>query len=739
MLHSTFLPPLISLFLLASVQVSAGQSQSPANKEIDSLTQLLSQEKEEPVRLKLLLERAKAYPVERFTESVAEIKEVLAVYEQKRNDKGLANGYLALGDVHHKNRKFREALSYDSVALLKAIEAGIVKERALAYGNIGRDFYAISDMKLAHENSRKALELELSLAEKEIKKINILYNQLGITGRILGEFNEALDYFDEGIALAELTKDSTLLVLLYMNKANTLVEIYRYDEAIGLHMNSINIREELKDSAGLAQSFNNLAVLFRRNQEFDKAIDYLRKAQEINLKFGNKRALGLIASNLATNYINKNELDSVAELLDESVAYFEAVSDIRGIGLAQHNYGQFLSDQGNHRDAEERMLKALDIRKRIGSNTEIGDTYANLGKLKIAQGDLGAAKTYLQAAESLLDTAQTTETHLNVYAYQRDLHERIGDFKLAFAYQKKELDVERARYTEDARINAIKADSRYELEKRDLQLALEREKVRENRLVSFFVLAVIVLAFVAVSFVLLLRWKQSKERHKAQLQFLAQQQRIETAKGLRRAEEEERKRIAGKLHDDVGALLSVAKLNIDQLEKDLFVADSGATTKLATAQKLLGDVSDTVRSISHTLMPIAMEKYGLKAALFDLINAVNSSGKLKIEDIIEGLDDTAYWSEDFQLGLYRIVQEILNNIIKHAQASHVLVQIVELEQTVSIYMEDNGNGFDTSTKETGLGIKLLKSNIEYLNGFIEINGHQNQGTFVVIELPIDTI
>lgn len=729
----------ISLFVLVSVQISFGQSPSNVDREIDSITRLLSNEKDEQVRVALTLERAKAYPPDRFAESVAEVNEVLAAYQQRQDVKGEVNSYLAFGNIHHKSRKFQEALSYDSIALTKAIDGGLVKEQALAYANIGRDFYAMYDIRPAHENNRKALELELSLTKKDTKKLTTLYNQLGITGRILGEFNDALDYLDDGIVLAESEKDNTLLVLLYMNKANTLVEIYRYEEAIGFHMNSISIREQMKDSVGLAQSFNNLAILFRRNREFDKAIDYLRKAQEINLKLDNKRSLGLIASNLATNYINKKELDSVAGLFEESVAYFEAVSDIRGISLAQHNYGNFLLDQGHHREAEERMLKALDIRKRVGSAVEIGETYANLGMLNIAKGNLNTAQTYLQEAEGLLDTTQKTDNHLDVYTYQRDLYEMRGDFRRAFAYQKKILEVERAKYTEDARVNALKADSKYEMEKRDLQLALEREKARESRLVFFFVFALVVLALVTLSCLFLLRWRQSKEHHRSQLQLLVQQQRIETSRALRRAEEEERKRIAGKLHDEVGALLSVAKLNVDQLGKDLFVADSEATTRLATAQKLLVDVSDTVRGISHTLMPIAMEKYGLKAALFDLINAVNSSGKLKIEEVIEGLEDTGSWSEDFQLGLYRIVQEILNNIIKHAQASHVLVQIVELEHAVSIYMEDNGKGFDAAAKETGLGIRLLKSNIEYLNGTIEINGRQNQGTFVVIALPLETV
>src|SRR5690606_27797828 len=141
--------------------------------------------------------------------------------------------------------------------------------------------------------------------------------------------------------------------------------------------------------------------------------------------------------------------------------------------------------------------------------------------------------------------------------------------------------------------------------------------------------------------------------------------------------------------------LSIARLNINQLESDLHLEDGHVSAKLTAAQKLLGDMSDTVRAISHSLMPTALEKYGLKPAILDLVSAVNASGKIRVEEIIEGLENADQWSDEFRVGLYRIVQEILNNIIKHAQATHVLVQIVELQNSVTIYMEDNGKGLDS--------------------------------------------
>jgi len=83
-----------------------------------------------------------------------------------------------------------------------------------------------------------------------------------------------------------------------------------------------------------------------------------------------------------------------------------------------------------------------------------------------------------------------------------------------------------------------------------------------------------------------------------------------------------------------------------------------------------------------------------------------------------------------------MIQEVFNNIIKHSRATHVLMQIVEFEDTVTVYIEDNGKGLDHNSNPGGIGIKMLKQNIEYLNGKVEINGKPNKGTFVLAELPI---
>ncbi len=289
-------------------------------------------------------------------------------------------------------------------------------------------------------------------------------------------------------------------------------------------------------------------------------------------------------------------------------------------------------------------------------------------------------------------------------------------------------------------------EARYRLQEKDHALqvsqhqatlhALELDKQRQRNLILSLASVVAIMALGGTIGALAYRRRQQSDQHRAEKATLAQQHRIETAKALKDAQEQERKGIAHKLHDEVGAMLSIAKLNVSQLDESVFVAGSDAEKKLKTTEKLLDEVSDTVRQLSHTLMPVVLEKYGLKRGIEDLLQSVATAKKIKVEQVIEGLDDTSGWDPDFCLSIYRIVQEIVNNILKHAQATHALLQIVELPDAVTLYVEDNGKGLAVPSQSNGVGLKLLQSNIAYLDGTIEIDGKENKGTFILIELPI---
>jgi signal transduction histidine kinase len=151
--------------------------------------------------------------------------------------------------------------------------------------------------------------------------------------------------------------------------------------------------------------------------------------------------------------------------------------------------------------------------------------------------------------------------------------------------------------------------------------------------------------------------------------------------------------------------------------------------------ELVDHASTEVRRISHNMAPQALRMGSLKDAISDLATHARVMG-LTVEYEWHGSEDRL--PENIEIMLYRITQELVHNVIKHAQATHLLVQINRFEHEISIVAEDNGIGFDASVSkpEHGLGLKSLHSRVEYLDGILDIDSQSGEGTTISIQVPV---
>ena len=200
-------------------------------------------------------------------------------------------------------------------------------------------------------------------------------------------------------------------------------------------------------------------------------------------------------------------------------------------------------------------------------------------------------------------------------------------------------------------------------------------------------------------------------------------------------QEMERKKIADQLHDDIGSLLSVVSLQLSSVLENNRKSDS--MIKLKKAGEVLETVSETVRSISHTLNPLAIEKYGFKNAITDLFTNINLADRIDVEYIIIGFEGKINAEKNLINDLYRIIKELVNNVIKHSEASHCLIQVIEHEDCISIMVEDNGLGIrDDNKLKNGIGIENIRAKINYFGGQMELLGKPDGGLLINIEIPL---
>ena len=213
---------------------------------------------------------------------------------------------------------------------------------------------------------------------------------------------------------------------------------------------------------------------------------------------------------------------------------------------------------------------------------------------------------------------------------------------------------------------------------------------------------------------------------------IADQQKLRF-KAVLETEDKERKRIAQDLHDGLGQLLSTARLNVASLE-DAVENDDDESRIWKNSLNLIDEACTEVRNISHAMMPNVLIQKGIKNALQELVDKINASGQLNVDLNFKQFDDDL--SEIHKVAVYRIVQEVLNNTIKHAEATKATVKLETVNSNLFLHISDNGMGFDLNQIEnsSGIGWKNIQSRIETMNGTMNIQSRN--GSTIEIKLNV---
>jgi signal transduction histidine kinase len=336
----------------------------------------------------------------------------------------------------------------------------------------------------------------------------------------------------------------------------------------------------------------------------------------------------------------------------------------------------------------------------------------------------------------------------SIYREFNRTYELLGDVPKAYSWLKKYNQLtdslNETRLRKD--INELEVKFRNaENQKKIVELHAANSKanltVKNNRLMSWL--------FAIISFALLLilifGWivyrnakKMSVQKeitHHQELKDLKQQEEIKLTKAMLQGQEEERKRIARDLHDGLGGMLAGIKLNLSEF------AISQAEDRDESLDPIINQLDTSVtelRRIAHNMMPETLLKFGLETSLRDLCNAMTTS-TIAIHFQAYGMMNDLVMQE--QISVYRIIQELLGNAVKHANATQILLQCSYAEGSFLITIEDDGIGFDVKELEnkTGMGLLNIRNRVNYLNGIFEINTNNGQqGTTINIELNVTT-
>lgn len=264
-------------------------------------------------------------------------------------------------------------------------------------------------------------------------------------------------------------------------------------------------------------------------------------------------------------------------------------------------------------------------------------------------------------------------------------------------------------------------------------VSLEKEKQTRNTLIYSLVAGLFVLILISVLVYrnMTIR-KRIAENEVLQLQ---QEKQLLATHSILKGQEEERIRVARDLHDGLGGLLSGIKLTLNSVKGNVILPEASAMTFTRALNQLDGAISE-MRRVAHSMMPETLVQFGLVDALTDYCTGISESGQLHVGMHAYGLDKRL--DSSVEIVLYRIVQELLNNVLKYAEATEAQVQLTLIENNISLTVEDNGKGFDVSQldKNRGTGLRNVQARIDYLNGKLDIRSTPNEGTSILVEVTV---
>ena len=194
-------------------------------------------------------------------------------------------------------------------------------------------------------------------------------------------------------------------------------------------------------------------------------------------------------------------------------------------------------------------------------------------------------------------------------------------------------------------------------------------------------------------------------------------------------------RISRELHDGLGQLFTAIKLNLQELRTTLGpAADVAITDRIQNLEENLGVAFSEVKNISKNLMPDVLRQFGLKPAIQDLLDSLNSTVMVKIS--VEFVEVEQRFAHDIEKTLFRMCQELVNNSIRHGKATNIFVQLINHGESLVLMVEDDGCGFDTENAPAGFGLRNIKSRAEVYEGIVDIDSGPNRGTVTTVEIPL---
>ncbi len=485
--------------------------------------------------------------------------------------------------------------------------------------------------------------------------------------------------------------------------------------------------------ASTSAPYTNLAKIYLRQHNLPLVKEYILKADEAS-SLGTKLSRYITLMSLTRISFSIGDYEEYAKYLIEGQKLAEGFGMSPNDQISEHSLAkQIFQIEGD--SLLFRLEESLPILKKQSSNFPLLIAYTAIGNLYRKNGDYeNAVKNFL----TRLELEDDIEGKYLSYSYLYEVSKEAQNSAEALEYLESYHALKDSLFRSEVNQNISKLQVELETVEKDFKI--REQKRQRNYLVSAFVVLGIFGSYVLFN----LKKKnslnrrifeQKKQLDSQKIDKLKKEMQLTRTQAVLEGQELERKRIASDLHDGLGGLLTTVKAHYGNIKND--ISEIGQLKNSGRVEAMIDEACVEVRRISHDLMPNVLRLDGLQSAIEEIALNLKVVHKLEVHLDVNNLNPKL--DNKRETFIFRIIQELANNIVKYANAQHVILQVNRFKTEIVILVEDDGIGFDLSKIERnrGLGIDSTRSRVDYLNGEIDINTAPGNGTSITINIPLD--
>lgn len=504
----------------------------------------------------------------------------------------------------------------------------------------------------------------------------------------------------------------------------------KQDEYTEILLNKvIPLAKKIEDMSSVASAYNAIGTVYSNKEDYQAALSYfsqgIQAAEPVqpSVKRSMILADAYISSAGCLIYLDKSP-DEVYHYLELGKQHLGQVGDPAYHADYYLSLGKYYGMKNSHSAAVEQFNQGLTYAAKsptttisvIKLNYEKANSLLQLGKYRESRTVLNTLLAQSSDDFSRVNRAGTLKLQAEVEA-------RLGDFVSAYHSLKSWQVLSDSIRTVQEKAKIAEITARYgAAEKENKILKLENANRRK-----LFIIALAVIAALLTGGIFIVTLRNRKKQVRQQLQLMASEREVEVKSALIYGEEQERKRLARELHDGLGGTFAGIKLNLENAIKRQDISGINATVGL------LDDAIREFRHTTHRLVPEHLKHNGLENNLRDFCHSLRASG-VNFHFYFKGLNGLNL--EEKELVIFRVLQELITNAVKHAKASNILINCIQEDRLLLLTIEDDGVGFDPAIKKEGIGLYNIRSRIKMLNGSMQIDSTEGKGTVVNIEIML---